>query len=105
MKGYRCKTCGTGYSSIGDDVPPSPEWRDGHVCEMVEVKSRFEGEAISSEELTVLRAKAQKSLLQPCVAHSVYSDEEEAREERMKHIGQNGNDGLHYEREGDDFNG
>lgn len=41
MKGYRCKTCGTGYSTTGEDVPPSPVWADGHTCEMVEVEHKL----------------------------------------------------------------
>jgi hypothetical protein len=44
MKGFRCKGCGTGYSTTGDDVPPSPNWDDGHVCEMIEVKSKISRE-------------------------------------------------------------
>ena len=44
MKGFRCKECGTGYSTTGDDVPPSPNWDDGHVCEMIEVKSKISRE-------------------------------------------------------------
>jgi len=40
-RAFRCKTCGTGYSTTGDDVPPSPNWDDGHVCEMVEVESKL----------------------------------------------------------------
>ena len=38
---FRCKNCGTGYSTKGNDVPPSPNWDDGHVCEMIEVKNRI----------------------------------------------------------------
>ena len=89
MKRYRCKECGTGFSTTGNDVPPSPTWADGHVCVMSEVESK----------------------LQPCQAHSVDSEEEEKKhllweehEKRMKIIGQNGNDGIHYGEEGD-FNG
>ena len=41
MKGYRCKKCGTGYTTTGDCPPPSPKWDDGHVCEMVEVESKI----------------------------------------------------------------
>ena len=78
-RAFRCKSCGTGFSTTGDDVPPSPNWDDGHVCEMIEVKSK---------------------ILSPCSAHSTHSDEEEERDLRMKHIGQNGNDGLHYGKEG-----
>tara|TARA_R110000850_G_scaffold90138_6_gene192395 strand:+ start:7722 stop:8036 length:315 start_codon:yes stop_codon:yes gene_type:complete len=39
MKGFRCKSCGTGFSTTGKEAPPSPNWDDGHVCEMVEVES------------------------------------------------------------------
>ena len=35
----------------------------------------------------------------PCQKHQDFSDKEEAREKRMNIIGQNGNDGLHYEEE------
>lgn len=41
VKAYRCKICGTGYSTTGDSPPPSPNWDDGHVCEMVEVESKL----------------------------------------------------------------
>ena len=41
MRGFRCKDCGTGYSTTGKDVPPSPRWDDGHVCEMVEVEHKL----------------------------------------------------------------
>ena len=41
MKGYRCKKCGTGYSTVGKDAPPSPRWADGHVCEMIEVEHKL----------------------------------------------------------------
>ena len=41
MKGYRCKKCGTGYSTTGEDVPPSPVWADGHICDMVEVEHKL----------------------------------------------------------------
>lgn len=42
MKAFRCKGCGTGFTTAGDDIPPSPNWDDGHVCEMVEVESKLE---------------------------------------------------------------
>lgn len=40
-RAFRCKGCGTGYSTTGEDVPPSPSWADGHVCIMSEVKPLF----------------------------------------------------------------
>tara|TARA_R110002020_G_scaffold100855_5_gene238091 strand:- start:20431 stop:20592 length:162 start_codon:yes stop_codon:yes gene_type:complete len=40
-RAFRCKECGTGYSTTGDDVPPSPNWADGHKCVMVEVESKL----------------------------------------------------------------
>ena len=70
MRAFRCKECGTGYSTTGDDVPPSPNWDDGHVCIMTEVESKM----ASFEE----------------------------NERRMDLIGRNGNDGLHYDKEGFD---
>lgn len=39
MKKFKCKTCGTNYSTPGKNPPPSPRWADGHVCEMEEVKN------------------------------------------------------------------
>ena len=65
-KTFKCGECGTKYSTPSNIPPPSPNWADGHVCVMSEVKLLF------SEE-----------------------DEDEA-DERMKIIAQNGNDGLHY---------
>ena len=41
MKEYKCKTCGTGYSTTGKDTPPSPVWADGHTCEMIEAEHKF----------------------------------------------------------------
>ena len=38
MKKFKCKKCGTSYSTPGKNPPPSPRWADGHVCEMKEVK-------------------------------------------------------------------
>lgn len=38
-KTYKCKTCGTRYSTNGDIPPPSPKWDDGHVCEMISLDS------------------------------------------------------------------
>tara|TARA_R110000803_G_scaffold78744_5_gene143995 strand:- start:716 stop:1183 length:468 start_codon:yes stop_codon:yes gene_type:complete len=34
---FRCKECGTGYTTPEIDAPPSPNWADGHVCTMDEV--------------------------------------------------------------------
>jgi hypothetical protein len=33
---FRCKTCGTNYTTEGKDVPPTPKWSDGHNCDLVE---------------------------------------------------------------------
>lgn len=44
MKGFRCKSCGTGFSTPEKEAPPSPNWDDGHVCEMIEVKSKISRE-------------------------------------------------------------
>jgi|TARA_R110002050_G_C8743981_1_gene498363 hypothetical protein len=40
-RAFRCKECGTGFTTKSDRIPPSPNWKDGHVCEMVEVKSKL----------------------------------------------------------------
>jgi len=40
-RAFRCKHCGTGYTTTGNDVPPTPKWADGHVCELVEVESKL----------------------------------------------------------------
>ena len=40
-RAFKCKECGTGYSTTGNGAPPSPRWDDGHVCEMVEVESKI----------------------------------------------------------------
>jgi len=76
-RAFRCKSCGTGYSTTGDDVPPSPNWDDGHVCEMVEVESK-------------LNVKVEQD---PFMLSQIT---EEERDARMKNIGQNGNTGEHY---------
>lgn len=38
---FRCKHCGTRYGTTGNNVPPSPNWDDRHVCEMIEVESKL----------------------------------------------------------------
>ena len=45
-KAYRCKSCGTGYTTTGKDAPTSPRWNDGHVCEMAEVESKLNNKEI-----------------------------------------------------------
>ena len=98
-RAFRCKECGTGYSTTGNDIPTAINWYDNHKCKLVEVESKlgvFEPSRMNIEKMKSFNA---------CSNHSNFSDEEELRETRMKHIGQNGNDGLHYEREEDDFNG
>jgi hypothetical protein len=108
VKAFRCEICGTGFSTTGGEAPPSPSWADGHVCQMKEVESKLKtGSLIISKEAKEralgymkLRKKSQ------CQGHSEFSDEqEEATEERMKIIAQNGPSGLHYKGEEDDFNG
>ena len=42
-RAFRCKECGTGYSTTGKDIPPSPNWDDGHVCDLIEVESFMVG--------------------------------------------------------------
>lgn len=89
-RAFRCKKCGTGYTTTGNEIPPVINWDDGHKCVLIEVESKLN--------------KPQG----PCSAHSQFSNEEEERERRMDIIGQNGNDGLHYDeerREEDDYNG
>ena len=36
MKEYICKTCNTRFSTSGNQPPPTPNWADGHKCELVE---------------------------------------------------------------------
>ena len=44
MKGYRCTFCGTGYSSVSNEVPPTPKWADGHECTLTEVNHTYNEE-------------------------------------------------------------
>ena len=74
-RSFRCKSCGTGYSTTGKDAPPSPRWDDGHICEMVEVESKLNSDVIMD----------------------LNEEDEAEREARMRVIGQNGNTGEHYE--------
>lgn len=76
MKAFRCKICDTGYTTTGDEAPPSPKWADGHVCIMKEVKSKLND-----------------------VTKRIPIELEDESEERMKVIGQNGNTGEHYDEE------
>jgi hypothetical protein len=75
MKAFRCKGCGTGFSTTENEAPPSPNWDDGHVCEMIEVESKLD----------------EKNPF-----YDIKLSEEEL-EARMDVIGQNGNTGEHYE--------
>jgi len=162
---FKCKECGTGYTTVGNDVPPSPNWADGHVCEMAEVecelveltykerilwfmanyyetgmeyqhifesfkdsdldnfkwynetisfpkyksdivevegktahshKSMETGEYLASKEARERAFGYMKLKKSQCQGHSEFSENEEERENRMKIIAQNGNDGLHY---------
>ncbi len=40
-RAFRCKQCGARYSTTGNEVPPTPNWDDGHKCELVEVESKL----------------------------------------------------------------
>tara|TARA_R110000822_G_scaffold227017_1_gene359673 strand:- start:56073 stop:56291 length:219 start_codon:yes stop_codon:yes gene_type:complete len=72
MNKYICKECGTKYYTSASSPPPSPAWNDGHVCEMISVDN------VKVEQDNFIK-------------------QEEEREKRMNIIGQNGNDGEHYE--------
>ena len=77
MMHYKCKECGTNYSPISNVAPPSPNWDDGHICNMKKVEDKTS----------------------PCSNHDLESQKEEVLEARMNIIGQNGNDGDHYGQE------
>ena len=129
-RAFRCKGCGTGYSTTGDDVPPSPNWYDGHVCEMIEVESfivdkttytagdkvesklePFETSRLDVDSLKDFNIKQEakkkaagymKLKKSQCQGHAVYSEEqEEEAENRLKIIAQNGPSGLHYGNDND----
>ena len=89
MKGYRCKECGTGYSTTGDTPPPSPNWADGHKCEMVEVESK----------ISANKSRQPGKIFPVGLRDGHYTQDkiEEEREARMRIIAQNGNTGEHYE--------
>jgi hypothetical protein len=38
MKHYKCKDCGTRYSSVGEEMPPPINWDDGHKCKLIQVE-------------------------------------------------------------------
>ncbi len=78
MKAYRCKECGTGYSTTGDVAPPSPNWDDGHKCVMVEVESYIQS---GNPDFNLSERNIELE-----------------REARMRIIGQNGNTGEHYDK-------
>tara|TARA_R100000541_G_scaffold13397_1_gene22366 strand:+ start:4414 stop:4698 length:285 start_codon:yes stop_codon:yes gene_type:complete len=94
MKKFKCKTCCTNYSTTGEDPPTSPRWADGHECEITEV-----GQKPPDSNLEYKNNK-KKTIF----GSGIIAWDEEVSEHRMKMIGQNGNEGLHY-REEDDFNG
>tara|TARA_R110002049_G_scaffold231127_2_gene403428 strand:+ start:22265 stop:22618 length:354 start_codon:yes stop_codon:yes gene_type:complete len=115
-RAFRCKSCGIGYSTTGDDVPPSPNWADGHVCEMVEVESKIKTNTtpsgVSEEEKDNLQNKNnlgpfESSRMDVDVMKSFdaekdpdFTEEDKLelkRNARLKIIGQNGNTGEHYE--------
>jgi hypothetical protein len=83
-RAFKCKECGTGYSTTGNGAPPSPRWDDGHVCEMVEVESK----------ISPLKSRQGGKIFPPIGLRT--QEEEDDADERMKIIAQNGNDGLHY---------
>jgi len=37
MRRFRCKECGTNYSTTGTEIPSTPKWDDGHVCNLLEI--------------------------------------------------------------------
>ena len=37
MRRFKCKECDTIYSTSGEEVPPTPKWNDGHVCDLVPI--------------------------------------------------------------------
>lgn len=88
-RAFRCKKCGTGFSTTGDDVPPSPNWDDGHVCEMKEVKSKlktFNPARLDAESVRDFNIKQEakrraagymKLKKSQCQGHSENSDREE----------------------------
>ena len=89
MKGYRCRECGTGFSTTGDTLPPSPRWDDGHVCEMVEIESKINS----------IKFRKPGKQIGSMLAYS--QKQEEEAEERLKIIAQNGPSGLHYVNDND----
>tara|TARA_R110000796_G_scaffold181330_1_gene297902 strand:+ start:40652 stop:40987 length:336 start_codon:yes stop_codon:yes gene_type:complete len=108
-RAFRCKECGTGYSTTGEDVPPSPNWDDGHRCVMTEVESKiplFEPRRMDLKSENEFKEKWKKQQGLPKVDPSNMKVEqdpfmlsqltEEERDARMKNIGQNGNTGEHY---------
>lgn len=121
---FKCAECGTKYSTTSNIPPPSPNWADGHVCIMIEFhedvssfKFRQPGKQIGStlahshkleyrtgEYLTDKEARekafgyANKSAPLQNGSPIMFYDED-AGEERMKVIGQNGNTGEHYGKE------
>lgn len=85
-RAFRCKECGTGYSTTGNDVPPSPNWDDGHVCEMIEVETflvdnvRYKaGDLVVSKKAKERALGYMKLKKTQCQGHAIYSDEEEYR--------------------------
>ena len=98
MKAYRCKICGTGYSTTGDSPPPSPNWADGHVCEMVEVESKLD--LFEPSRMNIDKAKSfdiNKKSDSPPPPGIINPDDEDEANKRMNIIAQNGNTGEHYD--------
>ena len=77
-KVFKCESCSTRYTTTGNKVPPAINWDDGHKCVLVEVKSELNDSNKNN----------------PGYSNFFYKEEDE---KRMNIIGQNGNDGLHYD--------
>lgn len=110
-RAFRCSKCGLGFTTVKDEIP-NCIWKDED-CNLIEVESKLNSEKKYTEE-DIDDAydrgirDVKNGVIRPCSAHSLQSDEDEERERRMNIIAQNGNDGLHYDKEGreeDDYNG
>jgi hypothetical protein len=122
MKGYRCRECGTGFSTTGDKAPPSPNWDDGHICDLVEVESKINSikfrqpgkqigsmlahshKTIETGEILVSKEDREgafgytnKRPVPLQTGSPIIDYDEDAGEARMRIIGQNGNTGEHYD--------
>ena len=105
-KTFKCAECGTKYSTPSNIPPPSPNWADGHVCIMMELKDNTEsikfrqpGKQIGSMLASYVSNSTPLQTDSPIINY-----DEDVSEARMRIIAQNGNTGEHY-REEDDTNG